>query len=77
MFWISIGIFFYLAGSFFFNILANHMSKEELKQYWYYSFLFDIIKNGLIAVGLSVHRQKNRTESIPYLDMDFSQTANH
>jgi hypothetical protein len=77
MFWISIGIFFYLAGSFFFNILANHMSTEELVKYWYYSFLFDIIKNILIAIGLSVHRQKNRADSVPYLDMDFGQTANH
>lgn len=77
MFWISTGIFFYLAGSFFFNILANHMTIAELQKYWYYSFLFDIVKNVLIAIGISVHRHKNRPDSIPYLDMDFSQTAKH
>jgi hypothetical protein len=77
MFWISMGIFFYLAGSFFFNILANHMSKAEIDEYWYYTYLFDIVKNILIAIGLFVYKQKNRTEPLPFLDMDLNHSTNH
>lgn len=77
MFWISIGIFFYLAGSFFFNILANHLSSAELHQYWSYSYLFDVIKNILITVGLLIYKQKKGLKPMPYLDMDLKQTINH
>jgi hypothetical protein len=64
---ISIGIFFYLAGSFFFNILANHLSSAELDQYWSYSYLFDVIKNILITVGLLIYKQKKglKADAIP------------
>jgi hypothetical protein len=74
MFWIAIGIVFYLAGSFFFNILANHMTYLELDQYWFYSYIFDIIKNILITMGLLMYKQKQPVVS-PYLDMDINQTA--
>ena len=77
MFWISIGIFFYLAGSFFFNILANHMTAAELDEYWFYSYLFDIIKNILITVGLIIYKQKKGLKPMPYLDMDLKQPINH
>ena len=77
MFWISIGIFFYLAGSFFFNILANHMTSAELDKYWSYSYLFDIIKNILITIGVLIYKQKREIKPMPYLDMDLKQPANH
>lgn len=78
MFWVSIGIFFYLAGSFFFNILANHMTSAELDQYWSYSYLFDVIKNMLITIGLLIYKQKKELKSVPYLDIDLEQqTTNH
>jgi hypothetical protein len=77
MFWISIGIFFYLAGSFFFNILANHLTSAELDQYWSYSYLFDVIKNILMTVGLLIYKQKKGQKPMPYLDMDLKQTINH
>jgi len=76
MFWISIGIFFYLAGSFFFNILANHMSDAELANYWFYTYLFDIVKNILITVGVLIYKQKKGHVMLPYLDMDMKQTVN-
>ncbi len=76
MFWISIGIFFYLAGSFFFNILANHMTQEELDDYWYYTYLFDIVKNICIVIGFIIYKPKNKMDSLPYLDMDLNHTTN-
>jgi hypothetical protein len=78
MFWISIGIFFYLAGSFFFNILANHMTQEEIDNYWYYTYLFDIVKNICIVIGFVIYKPKNRMDALPYLDMDLNHTTtNH
>jgi hypothetical protein len=76
MFWISIGIFFYLAGSFFFFVLANHMTSAELEQYWSYSYLFDVIKNILLTVGLLIYKQKEGLKAMPYLDMDLERTIN-
>ena len=76
MFWISIGIFFYLAGSFFFNILANQLS-EEIMNNWYYTYLFDIIKNIFIAVGLVLYKRKEEKNSLPYLDIDWNKTTKH
>src|SRR5439155_7842829 len=40
MFWIVCGIIFYLGGSFFFNILANHLTQAVLSKYWFYSYSF-------------------------------------
>jgi hypothetical protein len=76
MFWISIGIFFYLAGSFFFNILANQLPKEIMK-IWFYTYLFDIIKNILIAIALVLYKQKKEKKSIPYLDIEWHNTIKH
>ena len=78
MFWVSIGIFFYLAGSFFFNILANHMTQREIDTYWYYTYLFDIVKNCCFAVGFILYRQAPKAErpSMPFLDMDFKHSTN-
>lgn len=65
---------FYLAGAFFFYILANHLDKKEVNEYWYLSYNADIIKNILFAVGILVYAKnseysKQRNTSIPYLDM--------
>ena len=83
MFWIVVGIIFYLGGSFFFNILANHLSEAEVKNYWSYSYSFDIVKN--ILFGISIYffaREKGRRakEAVPHLDidqMDFGRIIKH
>ena len=74
MFWIVIGIMIYLGGSFFFNILANHLNNEQIIDYWYWSYIADIIKNILFAIGLFVFTRQPKQKgmiksSIPYLDM--------
>jgi len=73
MFWIVCGIIFYLGGSFFFNILANHLTQAVLSKYWFYSYSFDIIKNVLFAIAITLFAKQNRKnikEITPYLDID-------
>jgi hypothetical protein len=83
MFWIVCGIIFYLGGSFFFNILANHLSQEVLDDYWYYSYSFDIIKNILFAVAVLFFAKasgKKIKDHLPYLgidQIDIDQMAKH
>jgi len=74
VFWIVIGIMIYLGGTFFFNILANHLNNEQIVDYWYFSFLADILKNIFFSVGLFVFSQQPKSKkmantSLPYLDM--------
>jgi hypothetical protein len=68
------GIVFYLAGSFFFNILANNFTKEQFDKYWYYSYVFDDIKNILFVISMFLfareHRKKLLKKTEPYLDID-------
>jgi len=73
MFWIVCGMIFYLGGSFFFNLLANHLSEALMDKYWFYSYSFDIIKNVLFAVAIPLFTNKknrNLRETVPYLDLD-------
>jgi len=65
----------YLGGSFFFNILANHLDPKQLSEYWNLTFLADIFKNIFIAIAIFVYAvnpkdtTKKQSSSIPYLDM--------
>ena len=76
LFWVSMGIMIYLGGSFFFNILANHMEPEQINKYWYFTFLADIIKNVCFSIAVIVYFKNppietpnHRTRSVPCLDM--------
>lgn len=75
-FWIIAGILLYLGTTFFFNILANTLSDESFKQFYEYSFLGDILKNILIAIGIYIMSRPNSNRSnksiskVPYLDMN-------
>src|SRR4029450_11701183 len=53
-FWISVGLLIYLGGSFFINILANSLSKEEFDKYWYLNYIADIVKTVFFATALIV-----------------------
>jgi hypothetical protein len=74
-FWICFGILVYLGGSFFFNILANHMEQEQVDEYFFLTYIADLIKNILFIVAMLIFvRQQNSKVSqspskIPYLDM--------
>ncbi|HVT85373.1 MAG TPA: hypothetical protein VHD35_09215, partial [Chitinophagaceae bacterium] len=72
-FWFVIGILLYLGGSFFINILANHLSTEEVAKYSSVTNIAEVIKNILFTIAMIMYaRQPKETapeKSIPYLDL--------
>ncbi len=72
-FWITVGLLIYLGGSFFINILANHLTNEEFADYWYLNYIADTLKNILFVVSMIIFsrrpNEKQTTKSIPYLDL--------
>ena len=77
VFWLSVGILLYLGGSFFFNILANYMSADEINSYWHYTYFAETLKNLLFAVAMLMTSRHPKINSInktqvPFLDMDMN-----
>lgn len=77
IFWLSVGILIYLGGSFFFNILINHMTLHEYQSYWHYTYIAEIIKNVLFAVAILITSRQTKINPInrsqvPYLDIDMN-----
>ncbi len=74
-FWISVGLLFYLGGSFFINILANTFSDEEFTKYWYLNFIADTIKTIFFAVAFiflvkrADDNKNKKAINVPYLDL--------
>lgn len=72
-FWCVIGILVYLGSSFFINILANHLSDQEVAKYSSLTNIAEIIKNILFAVAMIMYARQPKEapheKSIPYLDM--------
>ncbi len=77
-FWICVGILIYLGGSFFFFILFDHLTNEQVKSFGDLTYLAEIIKNVLFSVAIFVHahhasdNKKEHTKSIPFLDLDIT-----
>jgi hypothetical protein len=76
-FWLALGILIYLGGTFFFNILANHMSNRELVQYLKLTYVLEMIKTILFLVALRIYSVRyksssNHNSTIPYLDFDMN-----
>jgi hypothetical protein len=74
LFWIVVGIFIYLAFTFFFNILGDSMEVELINSYYHLSYLGDICKNICFAVGIILIASKIKTaqvknNKIPFLDI--------
>ena len=74
-FWISVGILIYLGGSFFFYILFNELSREQVVTFGNMTFVAEILKNFLFGFALIIYA-KNPTNNnnikhsnVPYLDM--------
>ncbi len=53
-FWFMTGMLIYLGFTFFFNILVYHVDNEVIKNYYHFSYIGDILKNCLFAVGLTL-----------------------
>lgn len=62
-FWIVIGIMLYLAGSFFIFILASHVNKVILDQFWFLTNVFYSIMNILFAIAFFIGgKSKKKTQ---------------
>lgn len=75
-FWLSIGMLIYLGGTFFFNILVNYLDEAQ-KNYWFLTYIADLIKNLLFCVSIIIyartpHKEKSVHKSVPYLDLDMN-----
>ena len=51
------------------------MEMDEMKRYWFLTYIADIIKNIFLAVGVLVmakqsHNHEKLKKNIPYLDMN-------
>jgi hypothetical protein len=71
LFWISVGLLLYLGGTFFFNILANQMSRAEFDNYWHYTYMAEIAKNILFLIALFKISKFKKKELIPQVRMPF------
>lgn len=76
-FWLSIGMLIYLGGTFFFNILVNYLDEAQIENYWFLTYIADLIKNLLFCVSIIVyartpHKEKSLHKSVPYLDLDMN-----
>lgn len=76
VFWIAVGILIYLGGSFFFFILFQNLSKEQVSAFENLTYIAEIIKNILFALAMIIYVRhpfdktpKNKPESVPFLDM--------
>lgn len=71
-FWVSIGIMIYLGGSFFFNILIDHLSEQEIRDFEMFTFIGDILKNICFTIALIIliqkPKEKESYQAVPYLD---------
>lgn len=74
-FWLALGVLVYIAFTFFFNILAGSINPEIGMKYFHYSYLGDILKNILFAVGIyylskeAISVPKKDPDKVPFLDM--------
>lgn len=77
-FWITIGMLIYLGGTFFFNILLNHIDQSQVDKYWFLTYIADIIKNLFFCVALIIYvripyKEKSlQNSSVPFLDLDMN-----
>jgi hypothetical protein len=74
-FWIVIGIMLYLAGSFFIYVFANQVDNETLRNFWYLTNVFYVLKNILFGIALiilfkqsKVSSPKGHKKMYPYLN---------
>ena len=62
-FWVIIGIVLYLAGSFFIYIFAgSFLTKAEIKEYWYITNIFSVIKNVFFCIAILIHTKPSKNK---------------
>jgi len=74
-FWISIGLFIYLGGSFFIYLLADSLTPTEIVKYWFFTYVVEIIKNSLFILAIFIYSKNpnktNSNQTLPNLDFMF------
>jgi len=74
-FWLAVGILIYLGGSFFFYILIDHLTREQVNTFGNLTFLAEVLKNILFLAAIFIYarypisKQDKNSSSVPYLDM--------
>jgi len=76
-FWLCIGMMIYLGGTFFFNILLHYLDQRHVDQYWFLTYVADIIKNlffvASIVLGSTPSKEKlHHQKHLPHLDFDMN-----
>ena len=72
-FWLTIGILIYLCGSLFIFVFADQMTPQQKTQFWFFTYVVEIIKNFLFTIALILYSRKSNFKPkkiiIPYLDI--------
>ena len=74
-FWFAVGILIYLGGSFFFYILINELSENQIESFGNITYVAEIIKNLLFALSIYMYKKHptnkihTHPKKIPNLDM--------
>jgi hypothetical protein len=72
-FWLTIGILIYLCGSFFIYAYGDQITPKEREQFWFFTYIVEIVKNILFAIAIVVYSRKPFAKpkkiDIPYLDI--------
>ena len=72
-FWLAIGILIYLCGSLFIYLYGDQMTSKEIDQFWFFTYIVEIIKNILFSVAVIIYSRNSVTKpkkiDIPYLDI--------
>lgn len=71
-FWISVGLFIYLGGSFFIYLYSSTITRQELDKFWLFTYVVEIIKNILFISSIFVYsknlKKTNGDQTLPNLD---------
>jgi len=72
-FWLTIGIWIYLCGSLFIYLYGEHLTTPEKEQFWFLTYIFEIVKNIMFCVAIVVNARqtiiKPPKSDVRYLDI--------
>lgn len=75
-FWISVGVLIYLGGSFFFYIMIDSLSGQEVETFGNLTYVAEILKNVLFGMAFFIYAKyparkepEKKIKSVPFLDM--------
>lgn len=63
-FWVIIGMFLYMAGTFFLFIYASTLSAKEVNSYWIINYISNILKNVLFALAIVIHAKERPVQKV-------------